>query len=69
MRRHFLKKREVLAVNRFKCQRDPKCLERAGGEAQGGSGTAGATLTPSNFSPPYLVPSVKGDLFHVGNDA
>jgi len=66
-RQHFPRKREVLAVSRSKHQADPGCSGTAAGEAR--VSTPGATPAPSKFSPAYLVPSIKGDLFHIGNDA
>lgn len=47
----------------------PKLLGKGSREVWVGSSIAEVTPTLSSFSSPYLVASVKGDLFHVGNDA
>lgn len=46
----------------------PECVQRAAGEVRVSFSAVGASPAHSDF-PPYLVPPVKGDLFHVGDDA
>lgn len=46
----------------------PQCVHRVAGEAPVSSSAEEESPAHSDF-PPYLVPPVKGDLFHVGDDA